>query len=95
MPGIPTYAKPHKLLGWIADPRNPLFIPHSVANILRVRMLAVACGYEGADDLGHLRGYSGSSLPAAGSPIRAAISVRNRRCRVGLERRRHQGARSA
>ena len=40
-----------KLAGLIADPRNPLLITHSVADILRVRMLAIACGYENADDL--------------------------------------------
>jgi hypothetical protein len=31
----------------IADPRNPLFVTHSVADILRARMLTIACGYEG------------------------------------------------
>ena len=43
------------LAGLIADPRNPLFVTHSVADILRARMLAIACGYEDADDLDHLR----------------------------------------
>jgi hypothetical protein len=52
----------------IADPRNPLFIPHSVADILRVRMLAIACGYEDADDLGHLRGDLGFKLPCGRLP---------------------------
>ncbi len=33
----------------ITDPRNPLFVTHSVADILRTRMLAIACGYEDAD----------------------------------------------
>ena len=33
-----------RLAGLIADPRNPLFITHSVADILRARMLAIACG---------------------------------------------------
>ena len=32
----------------ITDPRNPLFVTHSVADILRARMLAIACGYEDA-----------------------------------------------
>ena len=44
-----------KLAALIADPRNPLFVTHSVAGILRARMLAIACGYEDADDLDHLR----------------------------------------
>ena len=40
-----------RLARLIADPRNPLFVTHSVADILRARMLAIACGYEDADDL--------------------------------------------
>ena len=44
-----------KLAGLIADPCNPLFTTHSVADILRIRMLAIACGYEDADDLAYLR----------------------------------------
>jgi hypothetical protein len=39
----------------IADPRDPRLVTHSVADILRARMLAIACGYEDADDLDHLR----------------------------------------
>ena len=30
----------------ICDPRNPLYVTHSVSDILRARMLAIACGYE-------------------------------------------------
>jgi Transposase DDE domain group 1 len=44
-----------KLAELIADPRNPAFITHSVDDILRARILAIACGYEDADDLDHLR----------------------------------------
>jgi hypothetical protein len=39
----------------IADPRNPALVTHSVDDILRARILAIACGYEDADDLDHLR----------------------------------------
>jgi hypothetical protein len=39
----------------ITDPRDPLRVTHSVEDILRSRMLAIACGYEDADDLDHLR----------------------------------------
>ena len=39
----------------IADPRNPACVTHSVDNILRARILAIACGWEDADDLDHLR----------------------------------------
>ena len=44
-----------KLARLIADPRNPLLVTHAVADILRARILAIACGYEDADDLDHLR----------------------------------------
>ena len=39
----------------ISDPRNPLYVTHSVSDILRARMLAIACGYEDGDDLDILR----------------------------------------
>ncbi len=39
----------------IADPRNPAFVTHSVSDILCARILAIACGYEDADDLDFLR----------------------------------------
>jgi hypothetical protein len=52
----------------IADPRNPLFITHSVADILRARMLAIACGYEDADDLDHLRTGPGFKLACGRLP---------------------------
>src|SRR3954452_460973 len=44
-----------KLAGLIADPRNPALVTHSVDDVLRARILAIACGYEDADDLDHLR----------------------------------------
>ena len=44
-----------KLAAVIADPRNPLLITHSLGSIFRTRILAIACGYEDADDLDHLR----------------------------------------
>ena len=57
-----------KLAGLIADPRNPRFITHSVADILRARMLAIACGYEDADDLDHLRSDPGFKLACGRLP---------------------------
>jgi hypothetical protein len=44
-----------KLAQLITDPRNPALVTHSVDDILRARILAIACGYEDADDLDHLR----------------------------------------
>jgi hypothetical protein len=56
------------LAALIADPRNPLFVTHSVADILRARMLAIACGFEDADDLGHLRSDPGFKLACGHLP---------------------------
>ena len=56
------------LAALIADPRNPALVRHSVADILRARMLAIACGYEDADDLDHLRNDPGFKLACARLP---------------------------
>ena len=57
-----------RLAGLIIDRRNPLLITHSVADILRARMLAIACGYEDADDLDHLRTDPGFKLACGRLP---------------------------
>jgi hypothetical protein len=57
-----------RLAARIADPRNPLFVTHSVADILRARMLAIACGYEDADDLDSLRTDPGFKLACGRLP---------------------------
>jgi hypothetical protein len=41
---------------------------HRVAGILRARMLAIACGYEDADDLDHLRSDPGFKLACGRLP---------------------------
>jgi hypothetical protein len=51
-----------RLAALIADPRNPLLVTHRVADILRARILAIACGYEDADDLDLLRADPGFKL---------------------------------
>jgi hypothetical protein len=43
------------LAGALADRRDPDQITHSLADMLRVRMFAIACGHEDANDLGRLR----------------------------------------
>ncbi len=58
----------NRLAGLIADRRNPLLITHRVADILRARMLAIACGYEDADDLDHLRTDPGFKLACGSLP---------------------------
>ncbi len=67
----------------IADPRNPAFVTHSVADILRARMLAIACGYEDGDDLDHLRTDSGFKLACGRLPPVVATCARSRPCRAG------------
>ena len=57
-----------RLARLIADPRNPAFVTHSLADILRARMLAIACGYEDADDLDHLRTDPGFKLACGRLP---------------------------
>jgi hypothetical protein len=44
-----------RLAAAITDRRDPTRIVHALSDILRARMLAIACGYEDADDLDHLR----------------------------------------
>jgi hypothetical protein len=57
-----------RLASVIADPRNPALVRHSVADILRARMLAIACGYEDGDDLDHLRTDPGFKLACGRLP---------------------------
>jgi hypothetical protein len=44
-----------RLAGLIPDGRDPALVTHSLASILRARVLAIACGYEDANDLDRLR----------------------------------------
>ena len=39
----------------LADTRNPLLVTHTYADMVAARMMAIACGYEDADDLDALR----------------------------------------
>ncbi len=57
-----------RLAPLLADPRNPAFVTHNVAYILRARMLAIACGYEDGDDLDHLRSDPGFELACGRLP---------------------------
>ena len=75
-----------RLASLIADPRNPLFVTHSVPDILRARMLAIACGYEDADDLDYLPPIPASSWPVGGCPTVVVICARSRPCRAGRTR---------
>ena len=44
-----------RLAAEITDRRDRARVVHALADILRARILAIACGYEDADDLDHLR----------------------------------------
>jgi hypothetical protein len=62
------------LAALISDPRDPSRVIHPLADILRARILAIACGYEDADDLDHLRRDTGfklacGRLPASGRDL--------------------------
>ena len=56
------------LAALIPDARYPAQITHSIADILRARMLAIACGYPDADDLDHLRSDPGFKLACGRLP---------------------------
>ena len=56
-----------RLAAEITDRRDPTRVVHALSDILRARILAVACGYEDADDLDYLR-----SDPRPQTGLRAA-----------------------
>ncbi len=76
-----------RLAALIADRRDPSRVVHPVADILRARVLAIACGYEDADDLDHLRRDPGFKLACGRLPRRAGICARSRPCRALRTRR--------
>jgi len=56
------------LAGLIDDWRCQSQVTHSFEDIVRARMLAIACGYEDADDLDHLRTDPGFKLACGRLP---------------------------
>ena len=44
-----------RLAGCLADECDPDQLTHTYADMIRARLLAIACGYEDSDDLDHLR----------------------------------------
>ena len=56
-----------KLATVIPDRRDPSRVVHPLPEILLARILAIAGGYEDADDLNHTR-HSGRAIPRAVSP---------------------------
>ena len=57
-----------RLAALISDPRDPSRVIHPLADILRARILAIACGCEDADDLDHLRRDPGFKLACGRLP---------------------------
>ena len=72
-----------RLAALITDRCYPSRVVHPLADILRARILAVAYGYEDADDLDRLRRDSGSSWPAVAFPTPGGTCARSRPCRAG------------
>ena len=70
----------------IADPRNPASVTHGVDDILRARMLAIACGYEDGDDLDFLRKDPGFKVACGRLPDTGDDLCSSRRCRDGRTR---------
>ena len=69
-----------RLAHWFPDRRDPLRITHTLADMVRARILAIACGYEDADDLDALRvdpafKLACGRLPTRGRPVFAADAV--------------------
>ena len=64
----------HRLSACLKDKRDPDFIKHTVEEMLRLRMLAIAAGYEDANDFDRLRydpifKMAAGRSPEAGDPL--------------------------
>ena len=77
----------HRLAGLIADPRNPLLVTHSVVDILRARMLAIAWVTRTPTISIICAPTPASNWPADVCLIPVMICALSRRCRVGRMRR--------
>lgn len=69
-----------QLAACIADPRDPSRVVHNLDDILRARVLAIACGYEDADDLDALRDDPGfrlalGKLPGSGAGLASQPTI--------------------
>ena len=74
------------LAALIPDHRDPALITHTMADILRARVLAIACGYPDADDLDDLRKDPAFKLACGRYQKAATTWPRNRQCHVGRTR---------
>ena len=76
------------LAAHIADRRDPLRITHTVADVLRARMLAIGCGYPDGNDFDWLRRDAAFKLACGRLQTPAVIFARSRLSRAGRMRRR-------
>ena len=77
-----------RLARLVPDRRDPTRVTHTLADMIRARIFAIAMGYEDADDLDHLRRDPAFKLAwRAPCPTAVATSARNRPCRVSRTRR--------
>ena len=74
------------LAALIADPRDPAHITHTVADVLRARILAIACGIPTATISTFCVPIQPLKSPAGGFPIRAPIYARSPPSRAGRTR---------
>src|SRR6476661_6224497 len=74
------------LAALIADHRDPSHITHTVADVLRARMLAIGCGYPMATTSTGCASIRPLSWPADGCPTPAGIFARSRPSRAGRMR---------
>src|SRR5271154_719689 len=58
-----------RLAACIEDPRSPEQITHSLADIIRFRLLMISAGYEDGNDASNLRGSGGSQLVERGRQV--------------------------
>src|SRR5438046_9098161 len=76
------------LAALIADHRDPSHITHTVADVLRARMLAIGCGYPDGNAFDWLRRDPAFKLACGRLPDSGRICARSRPSRVGRMRRR-------
>ncbi len=58
-----------RLAGTLRDRRHPSYVVHSLEDLLKQRVLQIACGYEDADDCDKLRGDPGFKAACDRLPI--------------------------
>jgi len=77
--GVMLLAQAERLARLIPDRRTPERVKHAIPDMIRARVLAIACGYEDCNDFGPLRADPAFKLACGGTCLRAGrISPRSR-----------------